>query len=101
MTRRLTRKAVLELTYFQEAQQLLDRDGAKEEALWKLDGLQRVATVAPEGAAYSHLRHRHRVEDKLRARQDFSADWLYDTHRVKQDPKLAPLGDSRDQDVFC
>jgi len=130
MTKRLAKKALLELTLLDAPQLNFDREGGSggekdtdtsmaldrssaavdikgsalgqggdkgqeslEEALRKLDGLQHVAIVAPEGMGQTQLpRHRHKVEYKLKTLHDFSADWLYDTKRVEAlYPPLVPV----------
>jgi hypothetical protein len=101
MTKRLARKALLELTLLDAPELNFDREGGTEaekdsdteEALRKLDGLQHVAIVAPKGTGHTELRrHRHKVEYKLKTLHDFSADWLYDTNRVHAlYPPLVPV----------
>jgi hypothetical protein len=101
MTKRLARKALLELTLLDAPELNFDREGGMdaekdsytEEALRRLDGLQHVAMVVPKGTGQTELRrHRHKVEYKLKTLHDFPADWLYDTNRVSAlYPPLVPV----------
>ena len=73
---------------------LLDESGESlEEAVHKLDGLQRVLMALAEGKGNAELGYRCRVEYKLKSLHDFSADWLYDTRRISMlNPWLAAVG---------
>ena len=72
LTRRLTKKALLELTYLDKPQQC---ENTLDDDMW-LRGLQQVAMVLPDNKAEGQIRHRQRVEYKLKTLQARSREHI-------------------------